>query len=305
MSRFQLLLQIGVYFLLLSFILGGLFWLNHKGKEITQSQQNSVSDNIQRIQDKAQLSDGNGIEAVRPTDTTKPTESQTRSQENKGQADDFGTVGSQNHQYLQSHVFSKLTIEIDYVDSVQPNQNAVNTLLSTLKQYADKPGGIVLSGENSLQAQGDRYSVQDLLSIAKKNRSTYSQGNAVSLYILYVNGNFADNPNALGVALNSSMFVIFKEKINAATTALVFASAIEQAVLVHELGHLWGLVNITYQSAIDHEDNKHTNHSKNSESVMFWAVEDLNVANLLKGGPPYQFDTADREDIEKIKKGLF
>ena len=305
-ASLQPLFQGGVYFLLLILVIGGLYWLNQKGKEITSRQQESTKDSNQFFQkNKQQILDNDGTSENRPTGIAHPTELQNTTPENRNEVNDFGAVGSLNHQYLQPQPFSKLIVEIDHVDSVSPSQSSVNTFLSTIKQFVDKPDGVVRSGDNSLKAQKDSYSVQDLLNVAKTNRSNYSQGNMVSLYVLYVNGEFAENTNALGVALNSSMFVIFKDKINEATTALVFAPEIEKAVLNHELGHLWGLVNITYQSGIDHEDKEHPHHSKNRESVMFWAVEDISVANLLRGGPPYQFDSADQDDIEKIKKGVY
>lgn len=263
--------------------------MSQKGSVITSGQLDSTNKKTQQTPPKATPSD----------------QSQKTSPENKNQPNDFGAVGSLNHQYLQAKTFSRLIVEIDYIDSVPPNQNSTNTFVSTIRQKVDKPEGIVFSGENSIKAQKNNYSVQDLLDIAKTHRSNYSQGNSISLYVLYVNGELAENPNALGIALNSSMFVIFKDKISKATTALVFEPEIEKAVLNHELGHLWGLVNINYQSSIDHEDKEYPHHSNNKESVMYWAVEDLSVASLLRGGPPYQFDSADKEDVDKIKNGLY
>jgi len=298
-ASLQPLLRAGVYFLLLILVIGGLYWLSQKGKEITSRQQESIKDSNQFFQkDKQQILDNDDTPENRPTGIAQPTE-------NRNEVNDFGVVGSLNHQYLQPQPFSKLIVEIDHVDSVSPSQSSVDTFLSTIKQFVDKPDGVVRLGDNTLKALKDSYSVQDLLNVAKTNRSNYSQGNIVSLYVLYVNGEFAGNTNALGVALNSSMFVIFKDKIKEATTALIFTSEIERAVLNHELGHLFGLININYQSSINHEDSGHPHHSNNSESVMFWAVEDISVSNLLRGGPPYQFDSADQDDIRKIKSSVY
>src|SRR3989344_350252 len=290
------LFRIEIYLILLVSIIGGLFWIHNKGKEIADKQQEPIGYSNQSLQrDKQKPQKNSNTRENQPIETPRPAEPK--------EVNDFGAVGSLNHQYLQSQPFSRLIVEIDYVESTPPHKNSVGTFLSTLKRYVDKPEGVVRSGDNALKAQKDSYSIQDLLNIAKINRSNYSQGNTVSLYVLYVNGGFDQNPGALGVALSSSMFVIFQDKINQAVTSLIFASEIEQAVLNHELGHLFGLVNINYQSSIDHEDANHPNHSKNSGSVMYWVVEDISVANVLRGGPPSQFDDADQEDIAKIKSG--
>lgn len=286
---------VGIYFALLALIFMGLYWLNRNGKKTGSNTQETAMESSTRIQ-KTDQTHTAGSSAIKntPTPTSSP-------DERKNPVNYFGPVGSLNHHYLQSAQFSKLLVEIDYVNSVPPDGSSVNALLSTIRQYADKPGGISRSGDTAIQSQKNTYTTQDLMDIAKANRSGYSQGDTVSLYILYMNGSLADNPNALGVALTSSMFVIFKDKINEATTAIIFASEIEKAVVIHELGHLWGLVNISYQSRIDHEDKQYPHHSKNKESVMYWAVEDVSVANLLRGGPPYQFDADDQSDINTIK----
>ena len=62
---------------------------------------------------------------------------------------------------------------------------------------------------------------------------------------------------------------------------------------------------INYKSNVNHEDLNNPHHSNNRESVMYWAVEDISVANILRGGPPYEFDSDDQHDIEKIRQGEY
>lgn len=303
--------KVWIYSIALLFIVAGLFWLNKKGEEFRHQKTSPANSRDQKPTTRQKFS-------LTPETKTKDTttgqnspEGKTNGNENqkptenKNQVDDFGPVGSLNHQHLQANPFSKLILEIDYANSTPPDQNAVDTFISTIKQYVNKPGGVAQAGNNSFASQKETYTSKDLLDLAQKYRTNYSAGDTVTLYVLFINGSFAENKNALGVALNSSMFVIFKDKINQATTALVFASEIERAVLNHELGHLLGLVNINYQSSMDHEDANNPHHSNNRESVMFWAIEDVSVANILRFGPPYQFDEADKHDIEKISQGEY
>ena len=60
--------------------------------------------------------------------------------------------------------------------------------------------------------------------------------------------------------------------------------AYETSVVVHELGHLFGLVNLTGKGAF-HEDPEHRGHSSSADSVMYWATEDISVGNVFRGGP--------------------
>lgn len=214
---------------------------------------------------------------------------------------DFSAVGELGENYLNSSKFKRLVIEVDYEESSKPSSNSLEYLKSTIAKYADKPNGIIFSEGNSFDKRKEEYSISDLLEIQKNNRKLYTKNDQAVIHIIYINGKYSNNESALGVAINSSTFVIFEDQISSATTALIQKSEIEKAVLVHEFGHLLGLVNINYTSEFNHEDTSHRHHSNNKESVMYWAVEDLSISNILAGGPPKTFDTDDEKDIKKIK----
>ena len=302
--------SLGIYLTLLVVVVGALIWLNHKGKELKNSRPAAIGNPSWNQKTTSPTPDSLPKNQPLPTQKIEDESGQNEKTDKpptdqQPSVDDFTSVGSLNHQYLQSNSFPRLVVEIDSAESTPGSDNAVSVLISTIKMYADKPRGIIQSGGNKFSTQKAKYTAQDLLELAKQNRSSYSQGDTVSLYILYVNGSFAENEDALGVALNASVFVIFKDRISQATTALVLASEIERAVLIHELGHLLGLVNINYQSSRNHEDSGHPKHANNTNSVMYWAVEDISVANILRGGPPYRFDSDDQYDIEMIKNGTY
>ncbi len=278
------------YVLLSAAAIGLLIWLNQAGKNLSP-----------------------GGPAVTPSplrvvvsDQASPALSHSPSPQNQQTAtNDRGPIGSFNHQYLQADLFPAAVVEVDSTNATPPNTGSINALTSAFDQYADKSSGISRSGDNQFASQKDSYTSADIAALIETHRQHYSGGGTAALYVLYLNGQFADNPNALGVAVNASTMVIFKERINSATTALIQGPAIERAVLIHELGHLWGLVNLTYKSERNHEDAAHPGHSSNQQSVMFWAVEDINVANILAGGPPYQFDADDEFDINQIREGRY
>ena len=85
------------------------------------------------------------------------------------------------------------------------------------------------------------------------------------------------------MAVDASTVALFSDTIEEADGPFGRPSVedVENSVLVHEVGHLLGLVNLVYQSPIDHEDPDHPGHSSNDESVMYWAVESADVSNFI------------------------
>ena len=129
-----------------------------------------------------------------------------------------------------------------------------------------------------------------------------STASAIVLYVLYADGSTG---NTIGAAYSSSAFAVFKQAIESAATPLVTAEEIEDSVIVHEAGHVLALVNIGYKSPRDHEDPQHEGHSKNSKSVMYWAVDNVGVVGLLGGStkPPTSFDADDLADLRDLRDG--
>lgn len=217
--------------------------------------------------------------------------------------DDDGSLGSMVRTYLRASPAAKLVVEVDYVKGRAPSSSALSHLAGVLRDVADKPGGITVEPGNEIAAGKDRWTTGDLRALERSHRSARSGGSTVTMWIVYVDGVYAQAEGALGVAYSATAAAIFRDRIDDATTALVSAAPIERAVVTHEAGHLLALINIGYTSAIDHEDKDRPHHSSNKDSVMYWAVEDLSLKNILTGGPPDTFDDADKADLAALKAG--
>lgn len=217
--------------------------------------------------------------------------------------DDDGGVGANGPAILRPER-PRLVVEVDVQEGVAPEQAALDHLLATIRRHADKPAGIELSGGNTFASDREQWSAADVRAIADANRATASEGDTVSLYLVYLRGELVrdgESSNALGVAVNASEVALFPEQWSDLGSALLGSgAAVERAVLVHELGHALGLVNLTYDSPIDHEDPEHPGHSSNRESVMYWAVETTAIGQVFSGPPPDTFDDADVTDIQII-----
>ena len=210
-------------------------------------------------------------------------------------------TGACRYEILQSDKYPRLHIEIDYVTEHAPDSDAVDLLKQRIKETTDKTS--ISVSQNSFGSTDSSYSMEEILDIEKAQRERYKSGNTFIIHILYLNGEYEDNDQTLGLAYKGSSFVIFKEKIEDAAFLFISAEDIEKSVLVHEYGHLVALVNNGYESPHDHEDPDHPNHSNNEESVMYWAIESQDIGNQIDGTPPNNFDSDDLDDLRLMREG--
>lgn len=207
---------------------------------------------------------------------------------------DDGLVGSYGAQYLGAQI-ARARIEID-TNGPELTARARDGLQRALEEHGSKSVDFAAPGSAPNQ---EVYTADDLRRIAAQTRATSSTPKRVAVHVLVLDGQYED-ANALGVAFNASTFAIFPSRIRSGLLSSFNYSTFEEAVVVHELGHLFGLVNLTGHGAF-HEDPDHAGHSSNQESVMYWAVEDISIANVFRGGPPRTFDADDRREMDRIR----
>lgn len=205
--------------------------------------------------------------------------------------------------YLRASPASSLIVEIDWIQGRVPSSGALDHLAAVLDRELDKPNGIEIRRGGEVRSARATWTLDDIASLERANRSVHSSGTTATLWIGYVSGSFSENPDALGVSYSASSFVIFRDRINSATTAIIQPGEIERSVVLHEAGHILSLVEIGYRSRYNRQDSGHPYHSRNKGSVMYWAVEDVSLANVLAGGPPDDFDEADRGDLAELREG--
>ena len=158
-------------------------------------------------------------------------------------------VGECRYEILQSSKYSKLHIEIDYVSGYEPSSDALDLLRQRINEVTDKTS--VTFSQESFGSTDTSYSLEEMLEIENSQRTKFKKGDEFVIHILYLNGEFEDNENALGIAYKGSSFAMFKENIEDSAFLFISAEDIEKAVLVHEYGHLLGLVNMGYTSPHD------------------------------------------------------
>lgn len=217
---------------------------------------------------------------------------------------DFGRVGANGPALLSDDV-PGVVVEIDFEERLPPDPDAVEHLVEVLEEVLDKP--VRLDGGNAFSLDDRQWRTDDLRRLAADQRETASSEEEVSVYLLYVRGSFFRGPTVttqLAAAYNASEAGVMPEQWRGPVRDVVAdPEAVEKALLVHEVGHLLGLVGLTGVDVAGREDPEHPGHSSNEGSVMFHAVESTAVTPRYDSQPPALFDADDLADLEAIRDG--
>ena len=208
--------------------------------------------------------------------------------------DDAGPIGSAGRTLLSPDV-ARAVVEVDRSAGAQLRVDPRRIVAEQLGEHGGK--SVTVAGDGRVPAQ-DVYSADDLRALTRRHRDRRSSAQRVAVYVLVLEGRYTDE-RVTGLAFGATAFVLFPDQMGGAPLG-VNRDAYETAVVVHELGHLFGLVNLTGQGAF-HEDPEHPGHARSDGSVMYWAVEDVSIANVFRGGPPREFDDDDLREMDRIR----
>lgn len=206
---------------------------------------------------------------------------------------------------LTSSSYTSMVVEVDYEPGYKPLASSTDLLVERLTSVCDKPEGISIEfQEVNFGQQGD-WSAEDVRSKAWDQKTASPlEGSTLRWQLIFPAGGY-EEASVLGVAVDASTVALFGDSIDEAEGPLGRPSVedVENSVVIHEVGHLLGLVNLVYQSPVDHEDADHPGHSNNDDSVMYWAVESTDIVNFIFGTLPNDFDTDDRNDLAGLADG--
>ncbi len=213
------------------------------------------------------------------------------------------SAGDYWEDYLTEHDYSKLLIEIDYVEGAEPDQDAIDTLVETIEMLCNKesievsyPDDVIPSSESA----GPEYTYDEVENMEIAWRDNYRGDDTAVLYFLYVDGNseYDDEESGtavLGYAYHGSSMVIFMDTIHSYPSAFVQSDLIK-TVTVHEFGHLIGLVDNGLDMVNEHDDPDHPPHCDNPDCMMYWLNNYSSIQDLLDGEIP-DFDDNCLADI--------
>lgn len=229
-----------------------------------------------------------------------------------GPPGDHTGPGQRAGDYLRAQPFTSILVELDYVTGAEPESAAVSLLEQRLESASGKPVEVVRSPGLPGKGSTHRYTIQEVAELERGFRSQFSGGSQAVLYMMWLDGAFSEDTSerkVLGAAYRGSSVAMFKANLHFASRANPLdltkppLKEVEEAVAVHEVGHVLGLVNLGTPMQTPREDPGSPGHSTNQASVMYHAVETSLIGSVLGQNPPDDFDTNDKADLRAMRNG--
>lgn len=119
------------------------------------------------------------------------------------------------------------------------------------------------------------YTRQNILDFAADISTKDNKSPEKEMIILFLDGNYIKDgtpeSRILGVNMDGTAVVaIFKPVIRSASTLATEQAVVEQTTVVHEIGHVLGLVNKGVRATSAHHDVANGAHCTNTDCVMYW-----------------------------------
>ncbi|UKM65065.1 membrane metalloprotease [Flavobacteriaceae bacterium GSB9] len=199
-------------------------------------------------------------------------------------------TGSSSNDLLSGNVFSKMEIQIAYVEGFEPTQAAINNFVLFLESKINKPDGISIEKIKIPSPAKDKLSIEEIADIENTYRTKYNNEKTIAIWALFVDGESDkndDNTVILGSAYWNTSFVIYQKTIHEFSNSPIEPnrSTLETTVINHELGHILGLTNLGAPLQSDHEDSAHPKHCNNSNCLMYWETESgASIGKMVNSG---------------------
>lgn len=211
---------------------------------------------------------------------------------------DSNAIGPKD--FLSETNYTKLIVEIDYMSGYEPTAASIQSVVAFLQSRINKPMGIEVV-KNVIAAGGRSfYSLKDIIELERSHRGQLTQGNVLTVYVLFLDNNYGD-PKVLGVNYFPSSIAIFERTIRDHSGGLTKPSTqlLETTVIEHEFGHVLGLTNNGTGMQSAHQDSAHGAHCNNTDCLMYYAVETTDILGSLFGsGTPPALDAGCLNDLQ-------
>lgn len=219
--------------------------------------------------------------------TVAPAEARTDPRRGKGPVGSFAPV----------LLREDLTLELLVQSGADPAGSALSHLRSRLSEVAGRTVGV--SGPVALEGGAKDWTAAELIALA--DQKAVRPAGSATMRILFVHGTLDGEDSVLGVAVRGDVMAIFVDRVRSAGGLVGNSVGVERAVMLHEAGHVLGLVDLFLKTG--RADPDHPGHSPNRGSVMYWAVESTAIGTVFGDDPPDTFDDADKADLARIKAG--
>lgn len=218
--------------------------------------------------------------------------------------------------FVESHIaiasgaiYPNLIVEVDYATDVPPFASALEHSRDALLRVTDKRAVTFVEPRAFEPTNSDGiWTVEELLVLREALIDTTDgpsvpAGEAGVLHIIYLDGESKEGH--WGVALFSTVFVFAGAVRDASTpSTMARAEAYEREILLHEVGHVLGLVNAGVPMQRQHDDG--TSHSTNPESIMSSGWKQVGLPDVLAADLVHSrwFDADDLADLRAFQEDM-
>ena len=203
---------------------------------------------------------------------------------NDPKAENLKALGVSAEDILSADIYKTLTIELVYSPAYRPSQQAIDEFRTFLDDRVNKTSGIDFVETVIDDQSGVPFTIEEIRAIEDAERTKYTVGDNIAVYIYFSNGNFQGDTNTsvtLGTAYRNTSLVIYQKTLQDITSSdPSLLPALESTTLQHEFGHILGLVNIQDDDVhpTDHEDPLNLKHCIVEDCLMYFEATNTRAA---------------------------
>jgi len=176
------------------------------------------------------------------------------------------STGASARDLLSNENYDQLLIEIAYVAGFEPTFEAIANFEDFLRARTYKEN-IEFKFTSLSTPSEETLTLDEIVDLEQENRTKYNNGDTLAVYIYFADApadsdDEDENLVTLGAVYRNTSMVIYQSTVEdiASRSSSVNIADVETATLLHEFGHLFGLVNLATESVNDHEDPEADNH---------------------------------------------
>lgn len=205
-------------------------------------------------------------------------------------------------------------VQLDFMEGREPSARAIDALTAELSRHTGKL--VNLEGPSPFCVNpSDNYRVwraEDAWKAAQDCFHDAANATAATLHVIYLDGEGrVGDQRAAGIEIHGFLFifpdVIRSYSLPAKVDIHPEPEIVERNVLLHEMGHAFGLVHGEVPMVRDHEDKENPFHSSNPESVMHVNVDSvvLDASGRFEIRRELSFDEDDLADLATYRESLW
>ena len=183
-------------------------------------------------------------------------------------------TGASAHDILGNDTYSNMVIEAVYNPGFRPTAAAISEFVSFLEERTFKTDISVVYREIPSESV-ETYSIQQAADLEADVRTLYNEDDTIAIYIYFSDASSeGDDPQndlvILGASYRNTSMIIYEKTIKslAAQSSEITEADIESATLMHEFGHLFGLVDLGTPQVNQHQDLLAPNHCDVADCLM-------------------------------------